>query len=114
MLSELWGYLPYLFKGYGTFFKIIKGIWDTVIPLPGPHRYAVSHISVNVKRTVEKNNFKVIGTYGSPERIYPLFCIYQNLNTYIRMKIKTKISCLNDFSYSFLRHFMSFTRYKSH
>ena len=29
MLSEFWEYLPYLFKGYGIFFKIIKGIWDT-------------------------------------------------------------------------------------
>ena len=26
MLSEFWGYLPYLFEGYGIYFKIIKGI----------------------------------------------------------------------------------------
>ena len=33
MLSEFWGYLPYLFLGYGIFFKIIKGILDTGTPL---------------------------------------------------------------------------------
>ena len=33
MLSEFWVYLPYLFQGYGIFFQIIKGIWDTgIIP----------------------------------------------------------------------------------
>ena len=37
MLSEFWGYLPYLFQGYGIFFKIIKGILDTGTPLPGPY-----------------------------------------------------------------------------
>ena len=34
MLSEFWGYLPYLFKEYGTFFQIIKGICDTGNPPP--------------------------------------------------------------------------------
>ena len=37
MLSELMGYLPYLFYGYGLFFKIIEGVWDFGNPLPGPH-----------------------------------------------------------------------------
>ena len=31
MLSEFGGYLPY-FRDYGIFFKIIQGIWDTMIP----------------------------------------------------------------------------------
>ena len=39
MLSESWGYLPHLFLEYGIFFKIVKGIWDTWILLPGPHQY---------------------------------------------------------------------------
>ena len=37
MLSEILGYLPYLFKGYGIFFKIVKGIWDAGITLLEPH-----------------------------------------------------------------------------
>ena len=36
MLSEFWGFLPYLFKGYGIFFKIIKGILDTGTPPLSP------------------------------------------------------------------------------
>ena len=39
MLSEFWGYLPYSFKGYGIFFQINKGIWDTGTPIPGSHLY---------------------------------------------------------------------------
>ena len=51
MLSEFWGYLPYLFLGYGIFFKIIKGIWDTgTPPLPVPHHCVVflskTHLSL--------------------------------------------------------------------
>ena len=34
MLSEFWGYLPCLFYGYGIFFKLIKGIWNTGTPPP--------------------------------------------------------------------------------
>ena len=65
MLSEFWGYLSYLFKGYGIFFKIIKrdiGYLDPP-PLPGPHyQYKMGLIEKIFQKSKVKMNVSLF--YG--------------------------------------------------
>ena len=71
MLSGFWGYLPYLFQGYGIFFKIIKGIWDTGT-LPSR-----ASLSLNVGQKYCRMLQESILQYYRPSfSCHPLFCLF--------------------------------------